>query len=216
MVGAIQGSCKGLCLTLAFALSLVQPVSAQTDMTLFVLKSRHVIKSTDIEEIRPPDGWSVNRESPSIRLKPDAAAALKAYTQARIGERISVVIYDRRVSDNTIVADAIGGERMSLFGLPELEDKILLDAMAIRPLPEFTVVMAYQTRAEFPVAIDRFLDRAPEETGQHFKLKNETVAQIADLAIDLSPETAVLIYDNQFLAYAWAYDPATGVLRVGH
>ena len=198
------------------ALLLSSPVFAQTDMTLFVLKSRHVIKSTDIEEIRPPDGWSVNRESPSIRLKPDAAAALKAYTQARIGERISVVIYDRRVSDNTLVADTIGGERMSLFGLPELEDKMLLDAMAIRPLPEFTVVMAYQTRAEIPVAIDRFLDRAPEETGQHFKLKNETIAQIAELAIDLSPETAVLIHEGAFLVYAWDYDPATGVLRVGH
>ncbi|WP_093806238.1 hypothetical protein [Stappia sp. ES.058] len=185
-------------------------------MTLFLLKSRHVIKSTDIEEIRPPDGWSVNKESPSIRLKPDASAALRAYTQARVGERISVVIYDRRVSDNTLVADAIGGERMSLFGLPELEDKMLLDAMAIRPLPEFTVVMAYQTSTEIPVAIDDLLVPEPGKPGHHFKLKTETVAQIADLAIDLSPETAVLIYDNQFLAYAWDYDPDTGVLRVGH
>ncbi|SDU13008.1 hypothetical protein SAMN05428979_1802 [Stappia sp. ES.058] len=216
MVGAILGSCKGFCLTLTCALSLVQPVSAQNDMTLFLLKSRHVIKSTDIEEIRPPDGWSVNKESPSIRLKPDASAALRAYTQARVGERISVVIYDRRVSDNTLVADAIGGERMSLFGLPELEDKMLLDAMAIRPLPEFTVVMAYQTSTEIPVAIDDLLVPEPGKPGHHFKLKTETVAQIADLAIDLSPETAVLIYDNQFLAYAWDYDPDTGVLRVGH
>eukprot|EP00873_Tetraselmis_striata_P027221 jgi/Tetstr1/447485/TSEL_034866.t1 len=178
-------SLSACCLPLLAALLLSSPVFAQGDMTLFVLESRHVIKSTDIEEIRPPDGWSVNKESPSIRLKSDASATLRAYTRARIGERISVVIYDRRVSDNTLVADTMGGERMSLFGLPELEDKMLLDAMAIRPLPEFTVVMAYQTRAEMSVAID-------------------------------SPERAVLIYDNQFLAYAWAYDPATGVLRVGH
>jgi hypothetical protein len=216
MVKTTLGSLTTSCLSLLAALLLSSPVFAQGDMTLFVLKSRHVIKSTDIEEIRPPDGWSVNGDSPVIWLKPDASAALRAYTQARIGERISVVIYDRRVSDNTLVADAVGGERMSLFGLPELEDKMLLEAMAIRPLPEFTVVMAYQTSAEIPVAIASFLDHAPGEAGQHFKLKSETIAQIADLAIDLSPETAVLIHDDAFLAYAWDYDPASGVLRVGH
>lgn len=204
------------CLSLLTALLLSPPVFAQTDMTLFILKSRHVIKSTDVEEIWPPDGWSVNKESPVIRLKPGASAALRAYTQARIGQRISVVIYDRRVSDNTLVANTMGGERMSLHGLPELEDKMLLDAMAVHPLPEFTVITVYQTRAEIPVAIDSVLDRKPGDAGQHFKLSSETIAQIEDLATDLNPQTAVLIHEGAFLVYAWAYDPATGVLRVGH
>ncbi|WP_029057207.1 hypothetical protein [Stappia stellulata] len=76
--------------------------------------------------------------------------------------------------------------------------------------------MAYQTSTEIPVAIDNFLDRAPGEAGQHFKLESETIANIADLAIDLSVETAVLIHGDAFLAYAWDYDPASGVIRVGH
>lgn len=216
MLKTALASLTPCCLPLLAVLSLAAPAVAQGDFTLFVVKSRHVIKSTDIEEIRPPDGWSVNRDSPAIWLKPDASAALRAYTQARIGERISVVIYDRRVSDNTLVADAVGGERMSLFGLPELEDKMLLDAMATRPLPEFTVVMIYQTSAEIPLAIDSFLDREPGEAGQQFKLESVTIAQIKDMALDLSPQTAVLVHEGAFLVYAWAYDPATGVLRVGH
>ncbi|WP_349360844.1 hypothetical protein [Stappia sp.] len=205
-------------LWIVLAVTLFTAVSAQAkdDMTLHVVSSLHVIKATDIAEIRSPTQGGVNKHSPMVRLKPHASAALKAFTEARIGQRMSVVVYDRCVSDDTLIADPLDGTRLSLHGLSEPEISILLETMAADPRPDITILMAFQAQEKIPLTVEQTLQSDPVNPGMPHRLTTATRERIAALPIDLTPETAILIYDKDVVAYVWDYDPDTGVLRVGH